>query len=119
AFGSYARVQQELKTAQDADKRELAAFAQQTLRAIDSHRSFVDLFGTVFRGVSLGSILLVVALGLAITFGLMGVINMAHGEMIAIGAYTTYVVQHIFGSGIVLPFFGLSLGIPGMGLTGS
>ena len=54
----------------------------------------VNFFGTIFRGLSPGSVLLVVALGLAITFGLMGVINMAHGEMIAVGAYTTYVVQN-------------------------
>ena len=46
--------------------------------------------------MSLGSILLLAALGLAITYGLMGVINMAHGELIMIGAYTTYVVQNLF-----------------------
>src|SRR4029078_5489420 len=79
-------------------------------------------------GVVLGSILLVVALGLAITFGLMGIINMAHGELIAVGAYTCYVVQNLFGSGfafsITLPFhfrgtaisFGLSL--PGLNSSG-
>ena len=50
----------------------------------------------VFTGVSLGSILLLVALGLAITYGLMGVINMAHGELMMIGAYATYVVQNLF-----------------------
>ena len=50
----------------------------------------------IFTGVSLGSILLLVALGLAITYGLMGVINMAHGELMMIGAYATYVVQNIF-----------------------
>lgn len=50
----------------------------------------------VFNGFSLGSILLFVAIGLAITFGLMGVINMAHGELIMVGAYMTYVVQQIF-----------------------
>ncbi|GAB2567126.1 urea ABC transporter permease subunit UrtB [Gracilibacillus alcaliphilus] len=49
-----------------------------------------------FNGLSLGSILLLIALGLAITFGLMKVINMAHGELIMIGAYTTYVMQTIF-----------------------
>jgi urea transport system permease protein len=49
----------------------------------------------------------------------MGVINMAHGEMIAIGAYTTYVVQNIFAGGITLPFFGLSLSLPGLGLQGA
>jgi len=50
----------------------------------------------VFSGVSLGSILLLAALGLAITYGLMGVINMAHGELIMVGAYATYVVQNLF-----------------------
>ena len=50
----------------------------------------------LFTGMSLGSILLLAALGLAITYGLMGVINMAHGELIMIGAYTTYVVQNLF-----------------------
>ena len=52
--------------------------------------------GLLFAGISLGSILLLAALGLAITYGLMGVINMAHGELIMIGAYTTYVVQNLF-----------------------
>src|ERR1700692_3370428 len=50
----------------------------------------------LFSGLSLGSILLLVALGLAITYGLMGVINMAHGELMMIGAYATYVVQGLF-----------------------
>ncbi len=54
------------------------------------------MVGRVFSGISLGSILLLAALGLAITYGLMGVINMAHGELIMIGAYTTYVVQNLF-----------------------
>jgi len=52
--------------------------------------------GVVFTGISLGSILLLVALGLAITYGLMGVINMAHGELMMIGAYATYLVQSLF-----------------------
>jgi hypothetical protein len=52
--------------------------------------------GALFSGISLGSILLLVALGLAITYGLMGVINMAHGELMMIGAYATYVVQGLF-----------------------
>lgn len=56
---------------------------------------------TLFDGLSLGSILLLVALGLTITFGLMGVINMAHGELIMVGAYATFVVQSIFSK--VLP----------------
>jgi urea transport system permease protein len=108
-----------LKEAEDAKDPVQAGAARAALRAVDSHRSFVDFFGTLFRGVSLGSILLVAALGLAITFGLMRVINMAHGEMIAVGAYTTYLVQNIFGAGITIPFFGLSLPIFGLNLTGS
>lgn len=52
----------------------------------------------VFNGISLSSILLLAAIGLAITFGLMGVINMAHGEFLMIGAYTAYVVQNAFAS---------------------
>ncbi len=55
-----------------------------------------ERLGVVFTGLSLGSILLLVALGLAITYGLMGVINMAHGELMMIGAYATYVVQNLF-----------------------
>lgn len=74
---------------------------------IGNHIVFVNFVGTIFHGLSLGSILLVVALGLAITFGLMGIINMAHGEMIAVGAYTCYVVQNIFGTG-----FGFSVTLP-------
>lgn len=57
-----------------------------------------DLVNTLFNGLSLGSIYLLVALGLTITFGLMGVINMAHGEFVMIGAYMTYVMQQIFAS---------------------
>jgi urea transport system permease protein len=75
--------------------------------SIEQHISRVNFFGTIFRGLSLGSILLIVALGLAITFGLMGIINMAHGEMIAVGAYTSYVVQNVFGTG-----FGFSINLP-------
>lgn len=52
----------------------------------------------LFNGVSVSSILLLIALGLAITFGLMNVINMAHGELIMIGAYSTYVTQQLFAS---------------------
>jgi urea transport system permease protein len=61
----------------------------------------------------------VLAVGLAISFGLMGVINMAHGEMVAVGAYTTYLVQNFFGGGVTIPAFGLSISIPGLGLTGT
>lgn len=70
--------------------------AVRTLSALDRHLSIVDFAGKLFYGISLGSVLLLAALGLAITFGLMGIINMAHGEMLMIGAYTTYVCQLVF-----------------------
>lgn len=107
-----------LKNATELKDAEMIVATNEALVAIERHRSVVDFVGTIFRGLSLGSILLVVALGLAITFGLMGVINMAHGEMIAVGAYTTYLMQNVFGAGIIIPAFGLSIGIPGMNLGG-
>lgn len=55
-----------------------------------------DIVNTLFNGLSLGSIYLLVALGLSVTFGLMGVINMAHGEFVMIGAYMTYIMQQVF-----------------------
>ncbi|MFT4195754.1 urea ABC transporter permease subunit UrtB [Ottowia sp.] len=67
-----------------------------SIAGIDAALVWGDRLGTLFTGVSLGSILLLAALGLAITYGLMGVINMAHGELIMIGAYATYVVQGLF-----------------------
>lgn len=69
-----------------------------TLDEIDSQASFYGFVENVFFGLSLGSVLLLAAIGLAITFGVMGVINMAHGEMIMLGAYTTYVIQLAFPS---------------------
>ena len=63
---------------------------------LDDHRDSIELAGNLFRGVSYGSVLILIALGLAITFGLMGVINMAHGELVMIGAYATYEVQMFF-----------------------
>jgi urea transport system permease protein len=65
--------------------------------SLSDHRDSVELSGNLFRGVSYGSVLILIALGLAVTFGLMGVINMAHGELVMIGAYATYEVQRIFG----------------------
>jgi len=70
-----------------------------------SIQSKVELYGyvqTLFFGLSLGSVLLLAAIGLAITFGVMGVINLAHGELIMLGAYTTYVVQQTFPNSIEL-----------------
>ncbi|HLP07441.1 MAG TPA: urea ABC transporter permease subunit UrtB [Opitutaceae bacterium] len=107
-----------LRDADTAQKPALAEAARAALRAIGAHRSTVNFLGTLFRGASLGSILLVVALGLAITFGLMGVINMAHGEMIAVGAYTTYIIQNLFGTGLALSPFGFSFSLPGLNASG-
>ena len=67
-----------------------------SLGKVESRLAWGDRLGAIFSGISLGSILLLVALGLAITYGLMGVINMAHGELMMIGAYATYVVQSLF-----------------------
>ena len=75
---------------------DLRAEAEKSLRAVESRLATGEMLGRVFSGVSLGSILLLAALGLAITYGLMGVINMAHGELIMVGAYATYVVQNLF-----------------------
>jgi len=66
------------------------------LREVEAALAWGDKLGAMFSGISLGSILLLVALGLAITYGLMGVINMAHGELMMLGAYATYVVQGVF-----------------------
>ena len=79
----------------EADE-EVRAEAERSLKAVESRLYTGDLMARVFSGISLGTILLLAALGLAITYGLMGVINMAHGELIMIGAYATYVVQNVF-----------------------
>ena len=70
--------------------------AQAALEDIERRVFLWDVLGQLFTGLSLGSVLLLAAIGLAITFGVMGVINMAHGEMIMIGAYATFVVQEVF-----------------------
>ncbi len=70
--------------------------ARRALSAIETRQLLISQTGNLFYGLSLGSVLMLAALGLAITFGLMGVINMAHGEMLMLGAYTTYVVQNLF-----------------------
>jgi urea transport system permease protein len=75
---------------------ETAKSAHASVQAIESYLAWGNLFGTAFRGLSLSAVLLVAALGLAITFGLMGVINMAHGEVMMVGAYTAYVTQNAF-----------------------
>jgi urea transport system permease protein len=76
----------------------LRAEAQKALASIEGRISFYRFVENLFFGLSLGSVLLLAAIGLAITFGVMGVINMAHGELIMLGAYTTWGVQVLFPS---------------------
>jgi urea transport system permease protein len=105
------------KESKESGDKKMEEAARLGVQRIESHISMINAAGTLFRGVSSGSVLLVVAIGLAITFGLMGIINMAHGEFIAVGAYTTYLVQNIFATGIALSPFGYSIQIPGLNLS--
>ncbi|HVQ14682.1 MAG TPA: urea ABC transporter permease subunit UrtB [Vicinamibacterales bacterium] len=94
--------------------------AAAAIESIDTKRSLYSGVETLFFGLSLGSVLVLVAIGLAITFGVMGVINMAHGELMMLGAYTTYVVQtlmpgHIESSVLVaIPAAFLVAGLTGV-----
>lgn len=91
-----AMVEQELQ--QPNLNQELKAVLLEAKSAIQTRLQASEWAGHLFSGLSTASILLLAALGLAITYGLLGVINMAHGELIMIGAYTTYVVQSLFKS---------------------
>ena len=84
------------KAGESDEAVQLAAI--ETMRQIKGRVARMEFAGNVFYGISLGSVLLLAALGLAITFGLMGIINMAHGELLMIGAYTTYLCQLFFRS---------------------
>ncbi|WP_411969970.1 urea ABC transporter permease subunit UrtB [Paucibacter sp. DJ2R-2] len=83
------------RLAEETDPNVKSALAA-SLRKLESSLAWGERLGELFTGLSLGSILLLVALGLAITYGLMGVINMAHGELMMMGAYATYLVQLAF-----------------------
>ncbi len=114
-----------LKQLQTTVKKNPAKFGDQTaptlaaaIVKIENHLWWGNVVGTAFRGLSLASVLLIAALGLAITFGLMGVINMAHGEVMAVGSYTAFMVQGIFGTGLMFSLFGNPISIKGFGLTG-
>lgn len=74
--------------------------AAESLQRIEQKFTFYSYVDQLFFGLSLGSVLLLAAFGLAITFGVMGVINMAHGEMLMLGAYTTFVVQQLMPNAI-------------------
>jgi urea transport system permease protein len=83
----------------EKDERVVAA-AERALDNYQQSQKFYSGVETVFFGLSLGSVLVLAGIGLAITFGVMGVINMAHGELIMIGAYTTYVMQQLMPNNI-------------------
>lgn len=94
---------EELSKSDESDRVKEAAL--NSLSSIDAKVQFSGYLERIFFGLSLGSILLLVAAGLAITFGVMGVINMAHGELIMLGAYTTYVVQLLMPNHIEYSLF--------------
>jgi urea transport system permease protein len=78
------------------EQKTLAAAAEAAIAQIDSWYWWAGAIETMFRGISLSSILLIMSLGLAVVFGLMGVINMAHGELMMVGAYATFITQQAF-----------------------
>ena len=84
---------------QEEDPQVQTALAQ-AIGAIEEFLQIRNAVGYIFNGLSLASILLIMSLGLAITFGLMGIINMAHGEMLMLGSYTAYVMQELFASAL-------------------
>ncbi|MGF1500765.1 MAG: urea ABC transporter permease subunit UrtB [Paracoccaceae bacterium] len=84
-----------VSSALDSDMPEIRAAAETAVAAIERQQVLWDVAQNVWFGISLGSVLMLAAIGLAITFGVMGVINMAHGELVMLGAYTTFVVQEI------------------------
>ena len=83
------------KLASESDPQVKTALGA-ALSSVQDRLAWGDRLGVMFSGISLGSILMLAALGLAITYGLMGVINMAHGELMMVGAYATYMVQNVF-----------------------
>ena len=96
-------VRNQLRKLADSESEQDAAVkaaAQKALDTISGRMEFFAQLEQLFFGLSLGSVLLLAAIGLAITFGVMGVINMAHGEMIMLGAYTTYVIQQVMPGAI-------------------
>ncbi len=87
---------QNLTDAKVEPDAQVRAAAASSLKQVQNRLMVGEVIGQVFSGLSLGSILLLAALGLAITYGLLGVINMAHGEMLMLGAYSAYLVQSLF-----------------------
>jgi urea transport system permease protein len=92
---------QELVTAGTAEgatqsQQSLAKLSRASIERIETWAAWSTAIETLFRGISLSSILLIMSVGLAIVFGLMGVINMAHGELMMVGAYATFMTQEAF-----------------------
>jgi len=104
----------------------VAQAAQEAVARIERFLLLRNAVGYIFNGVSLGAVLLLMSLGLAVTFGLMGIINMAHGEMLMIGSYAAYVVQNFFAAHlaayqdyyffVALPLSFLAAGLVGLAL---
>lgn len=90
---------------EETDDLTIKKEAEISLKKIESKISMFDFLENLVFGLSLGSVLLLIAVGLAITFGVMGVINMAHGELMMLGAYTTYVVQQMLPDYITASIF--------------
>lgn len=103
-------VRQKLAALAESDSDPVVkATAAKALRKIEDRVRMFGHIETLFFGLSLGSVLVLAAIGLAITFGVMGVINMAHGELIMLGAYTTFLIQAVMPD---LPGLALALSIP-------
>ena len=91
----------------------IAQALAEAIKAIDNRLAAWSIAQNLWYGISLGSVLLLAAIGLAITFGVMGVINMAHGEMVMLGAYTTFVVQELIRTRAPWMFdYSLAIAIP-------
>jgi len=98
-----APVRNQLRRLVESESEQDTAVKAAAHKALDKISGRIEFYGQMeqlFFGLSLGSVLLLAAIGLAITFGVMGVINMAHGEMIMLGAYTTYVIQQLMPESI-------------------
>lgn len=97
----------------DTASEEVRSAARAAADIIEERLELWAAAQNIYYGISLGSVLLMAAIGLAITFGVMGVINMAHGEMVMLGAYTTFVVQEIIRTSAPGMFeFSLLIAIP-------
>ena len=87
------------------EDKDIRGAAKKAIKKIEDNVDLIGIVETTFFGLSLGSVLVLSAIGLAITFGVMGVINMAHGELMMIGAYTTYVIQLLMPNHIDMSLF--------------